>query len=148
MTTGEPLPFGDLGDLAEDLVPIALDHVVKSHDEGPEAIRGVLLRVQAIEKELTPELQAKLQDTPGGLWGAYSTVCAALANPDAGIKELLGWTEPLVSLHVLQNEQERLRAAGVRTGDVAAALAKAAARQQETTKDRMLRITHGEAATG
>lgn len=148
VTREDPLPFGELGDLAEALVPIAVDHAIVSHDDGPDAVRGALLRVQAIEKELTSTLREKLRHTPGGLWGMYSTVCVAMVNPEAGIKQLLGWTEPLVSLHVLQNETARLRAAGVKTGDVAATLAKAVAKQQNTTQDRMLQVVHrGKAAT-
>lgn len=139
-------PFGLLGDLTEALVPIAVDLAVKSHDDGPEKIRHTLIRVQDIESDLAPELREQLAYTPGGIWGVFATVCAAMVNPDAGMKELLGWTEPLVSLHVLQSETERLRLAGVRTRDAAVTLAKGAA-TQETVKDRMLRVNDNRKAT-
>ena len=43
--TDEQLPFGELGDLIEDLVPIAADLVEIVREQGPDAVRGCLLRV-------------------------------------------------------------------------------------------------------
>ena len=45
------------------------------------------------------------QHTPGGAWGVFAMVCAAMVDPDAGMKQLLGWTEPLMALAELPASQ-------------------------------------------
>lgn len=89
----EPLPWGDVGDLAEELVPIAVDLMVAAGDEGQDAVRGALLRVLAIDPP------AAVANTPGGVWGAFSVVLAGLlvgsVDPDQPISRLLAWTEAL-----------------------------------------------------
>lgn len=87
-------PGDALGDLAEQLVPVAARLVACVHDEGPQAVAAALASV------------------PDGRLDALAVVLAAMVDPDARPSELLAWTwfDP-----VQHAERERLVAAGVRT---------------------------------
>lgn len=133
--TGE-LPYGAHGDLAEALVPIAADLVHAVREGTPAEIRAVLARVPTgTVGEGEAELAVQRFD-------ALAMVCAAMVNQKAGIKTLLDWTEPLLALEPIQKEAERLRAAGV-TPATAATVA-VAVENEPTTRERMLRVIHGE----
>lgn len=135
------LPFGELGDLMESLVPIALSLVQALREEGPDAIRGHLLRVP------TDPIPG-LENLPGGAYSALALVGFAMVNQDATIRGLLGWTDDLIEpglaaerQRAIEAERDRLRAAGARsTSDV---LAEPVAEQQSTTRTRMLHVVHG-----
>ena len=80
-------PYGAVGDLAEELVLIATDLILAAREEGVDAIRGALLRVQAIEAP--PEVAS----SPGRVWGAFAVVLAAMVDPEVPIRRLLDWTD-------------------------------------------------------
>lgn len=123
-------PFGELGDLVEELVPIITNLADVLDTEGPDAVRGALLQMRSVQERMTPETRAKLRHTYGEEWGVALMVATAMIDKGAGIRTLLAWTEPLLALEPLQREQQRLRDAGVRTETATATLAKAVATQQ------------------
>lgn len=136
-------PFGARGDLVEQLVPIAAELIQLMREEGPDAVRGALLRVPAVT-------EADLTGVPGGVWGVFSMVCAAFASEEITMRKALGWTDDLIQpglaaerQRMIEREQARLRAAGVRTDSAAATLAEPVVEAQESTRDRMLRVVHG-----
>ena len=130
---------GELGDLVDELVPIAAELVQAVRDEGPAAVRGILAGVPHRAGEEIPA------------WDALAVVLAAMVNPDAGIRSLLGWAEemlpepPLPPLEPTPTDRERtrLRTAGVGSRDATETLAGPVAALQQTTRDRMLHIVHG-----
>lgn len=152
MTGPEELPYGELGDLMESLVPIATNLVHAMRDEGPNAVLGALLQLRSVEAGLSPKVREKLQRLPNGLPDALTMVCAAMVNPDARMRALLGWTDELIDgagaerviaeriADSAARERARLTAAGVRDPAVLAPPVGAA---QLTTKDRMLHVVQG-----
>lgn len=145
-----PITEGPLGDLMESLVPVAADLIVAERDEGPDAIRGVLLRVQAIAEELPPGVAAKLDGpggTPGGVWGAFAVVVGAMVNPETPLRSSLSWTESMRdgrrprrgSEHPAERERQRLVAAGVPPEQALLLAAREVEREQDTARSRMLR---------
>lgn len=138
---------GDLGDLVEELLPIATRLVEAVRDEGPDVVRDVLL-------SLPTETRARLDAVPGGVMGVFAIVLAGMVSPDATLRQLLGWTETMVEPHrgrgrgrptlsAAERERQRLVAAAV-PEDVAIVLANRAAEQGLTTRQRMLRVIDGE----
>lgn len=93
----EEEPHGAVGDLMADLVDLAADLIAVCRDDGPEAIRGVLLRLCSVEEDLTPEVQARLSVYPGGVRDAFALTLAAMVNPDTPIRAALRWTEPMAN---------------------------------------------------
>lgn len=153
--TAEELPFGALGDLMESLVPIAAELVHASREDGPEVIRGVMLRLRSIEEDLPPEAAEQLRWFPHGVSSALNIVLAAMVSPHAGMRSLLGWTEQLVEPHQAnraastrdggwdppaERERQRLVAAGVPADTAIVMASRAVIEQQETIRDRMLRV--------
>lgn len=148
MNAADELPFGKRGDLVEELVPIAADLIQTMREEGPNAVRGALLRVPTVT-------EADLDATPGGVWGVFAMVCAAFAGEEITMRQALGWTEDLIegagAQRVIEDrvqasaarEHARLARAGVRTPTAADVLAPSVARAQESTSDRMLRVVRG-----
>jgi hypothetical protein len=152
--TEEELPFGELGDVMEKLVPIAAELVQAARDEGPSVVLGVMLQLRGMT--LSPTVTAQLEQlNPGPVGGAFALVLAAMVNPDARMRALLGWTEELIdgrgAERVIDDkirdsaarERARLAAAGVQTARAAATIADPVARAQVTTRDRMLRVVQG-----
>lgn len=147
MTEPEELPYGELGDLVEDLIPVATRLIEAVRDEGPEAIVGVL-------HAMPSDVRAKIDHIPGGVHGVLAIVLAGMVSPDATMRQLLGWTttlyEPVSRGRVggrrveppAERERQRLVAAGVPT-DTALVLAHREAVQPPTTRQRMLRVIHG-----
>lgn len=152
--TAEETPdiLGDL--IAEELVPILAELAVILREEGAEAVRGGLLRVQAVERGLSPELADLLAHTPGGVWGVALPLALAMVSPDAGMRSLLAWTETLTEPvkdraemtrdggwdPPAERERQRLIAAGVPADTAIVMASRAVIEQQDTVRDRMLRV--------
>lgn len=71
-------------DYAEALVPLAMRLAATVHDEGPDAVRGVLHAI-------------RLEPRPDGVdpWQALAVVLAGMVDPDRTASELLAWTEAI-----------------------------------------------------
>lgn len=143
----EELPFGELGDLVEQLVPIAADLVQVVREEGQDAIRGCLLRVPT-------EVRVQLDILPGGTMGVLAVVLAAMVSPDAGMRSLLGWTDTMTEgprrarrdsrrEPPAERERQRLVSAGVPADTAILHASRVVVEDQDSTRTRMLRVVHG-----
>lgn len=151
--SGEELPYGELGDLMEALVPIATNLVQVIREEGPTAVQGTLLRMRSLQEQMPADVADRLCGLEGGMWGALALVLAAMVDPDARMRAMLGWTEELIdgpgAERVVEEriresaarERARLSAAGVRTA--AETLAGPVGAAQQNTTTRMLHVIHG-----
>lgn len=144
----EELPFGELGDLMEALVPIAADLVQALREDGPDVIRGHLLRVPT-------DPVPGLEHLPGGAYSALALIGLAMASPDAGLRSMLGWTDNMIpGPHKArrdsrpeppaERERQRLVAAGVPADAAILQASRIVIERQDTDRGRRLRVVRDE----